>query len=401
VIGDPVRLQQVLINLVNNAIKFTAEGGVDLTCSLLKEENDRAVFLFSVSDTGIGISEENLRNIFEKFKQEDDSVTRVYGGTGLGLAISKQLVGLMGGDLQVESQKGKGSRFFFRVEFATTDVAVLREVNRKIYVDPEALSGKHILVVEDNEFNQFIARSILIKWNTIPDIASNGKEAIEKVRQNKYDLILMDMQMPVMDGLTATRIMRNELQIKTPVIALTAYATSDAIEKALAAGMNGYLAKPFEEETLYCRLLSSFDIPPRYMSDEEASSENNNREPGKPALQYDLTKLLKLLGDDKDEIIDLIEKFIELTPEYSEALFEAFGQNNIEDVARTSHKIKSSLELVASGNLRSNIKLINEYSRNRENLDKLPKLVKYYRENVPVLLSQLGEKAEEMKKEKL
>ncbi|MCX6267527.1 MAG: ATP-binding protein [Bacteroidetes bacterium] len=398
-IGDPVRVQQVLINLVSNAIKFTSEGGVNVSCSLVRKTGDMATFLFEVTDTGIGISEENLQNVFEKFKQEDDSVTRVYGGTGLGLAISRQLVGLMGGNLQVESEKGKGSRFFFTLDFGTTDVAILRDINRKVFMDPEALRGKTILVVEDNEFNQFIARSILLKWNIIPDLASNGKEAIEKVAQNNYDLILMDMQMPVLDGLSATRIIRNELQVTTPVIALTAFATKEAIDKALAAGMNGYLTKPFEEETLFSQLLSTFNIPPQYTTDDEKSSPTQNNPETIEALHYDLTKLSRLLGDDTTEIVELIEKFVELTPEYSSALFIAFEQNNMEEIAKEAHKIKSSLEILASEHLSSNIRLIHEYARTKENLEKLPDLIKYYKENIPVLLRQLSEKAAEMRKE--
>ncbi len=259
VVGDPVRLQQILINLVNNAIKFTSEGGIDLSCSLVNESENRATFIFSVTDSGIGISEENLQNIFEKFKQEDESVTRVYGGTGLGLAISRQLVGLMGGELQVTSRKGIGSRFFFTVVFETTEQTLLNEVSRKIYLDPDALKGKNILVVEDNEFNQFIARSILLKWNTNTDLAANGREAIEKVGEKNYDMILMDMQMPVMDGLTATRILRKEFNIKTPIIALTAFATTEAIGKAMDAGMNDYLTKPFEEGCVgNCRTFTGY-----------------------------------------------------------------------------------------------------------------------------------------------
>ncbi len=399
VVGDPIRLQQVLINLVNNAIKFTSDGGVNLSCTLIRETGDRATFLFSVSDSGIGISEENLQTIFEKFKQEDESVTRVYGGTGLGLAISRQLVGLMGGDLRAESQKGKGSRFYFTLEFGTEEVTVLNQMNRKIFIDPEALRGKNILVAEDNEFNQFIARSILEKWNTVADLASNGQEAIGKVKNKKYDLILMDMQMPVMDGLTATRIIRGELDISTPIIALTAFATKEAIDKALDAGMNGYLTKPFEEETLFSQLLSVFGIQPQYISGMEIPLKTTSSATGSRYLQYDLAQLSELFDNDTSEIIDLIEKFVEYTPEYSSALFTAFEQNDIEKVAKAAHKIKSSLELLASRNLRSNIILIHEYASKKENLEKLPKLIKYYRENIPVLLRQLSEKVLEMKTE--
>jgi CheY-like chemotaxis protein len=305
----------------------------------------------------------------------------------------------MGGDLQVESEKGTGSRFFFTLEFGTTDAAVLREMNQKIFLDPQALKGKNILIVEDNEFNQFIARSILEKWNILVDLASNGKEAIEKVKRQHYDLILMDMQMPVMDGLTATRIIRKDLDDTIPIIALTAFATKEAIEKTAASGMNGYITKPFEEENLFSQLLSSFGMMPTYVHDSETGKKPVQQKKPAFVLHYDLDKLSKLLGDDKAEIIDLIEKFIELTPEYSASLLTEYEQNNIENVSKAAHKIKSSIELLASGNLRSNISLIHDYSRKREKLEKLPKLIKYYRENVPVLLRQLAEKVAEMRNE--
>lgn len=396
-LGDPVRIQQVLTNLVNNAIKFTSHGGVDIACELIGNDAGKVSFRFSVTDTGIGISEENLASIFEKFKQEDESVTRMYGGTGLGLAISSQLVGLMGGNLEVESEKGSGSRFFFTLDFKITDVAVLHEANRKIVIDPELLRDKRILVVEDNKFNQFIAKSILEKWNILADIASNGREAIDKIGHQEYNLILMDMQMPVLDGCSATRIIRRELKVETPVIALTAFATKDAIAQALESGMNGYMTKPFEEETLFEQLLASFGITPRYHTEQEAVDRMHPAKRAPKNVHYDLVKVSKLLGDDKAEIIGMIEQFVELTPEYAAAMYSAFEQNNMEELAKAAHKIKSSLEILASGNLRVNIRLIHEYARQKQNLEKLPKLIKYLQENIPVLLKQLEEKADELR----
>ncbi len=399
VMGDPVRLQQILTNLVNNAIKFTSEGGIDLSCTLTGESAGRASFLFSVTDTGIGISEENLGTIFEKFKQEDESVTRMYGGTGLGLAISRQLVNLMGGELAVESEKGRGSRFFFTLDFETRDIAVLQDLNPRVYIDTEILKGKSILVVEDNKFNQFIAKSILEKWNVITDIASNGREAIDKVRQKKYDLILMDMQMPVLDGCSATRLIRQELHVSTPVIALTAFATKDAISRALDSGMNGYMTKPFEEETLFSQLLSAFGIDKQYISEPAGSVQDEPVSSEPESLHYDLGPLSKLLGDSKDEIIEVIEQFIELTPEYAASLFNAYEEADMEEVAKAAHKIKSSLDVIAKEDLRKNIKLIHKYALAGEHLEKLPELMKYLRVRIPVMLRQLGLKADELRRE--
>jgi len=209
----------------------------------------------------------------------------------------------------------------------------------------------------------------------------------------------MDMQMPVMDGCRATQVIRKELHISTPVIALTAYATKDAIAQALDSGMDGYMTKPFEEETLFSQLLSTFGIQPEYVSDEEPGSVPEAPGVSLQNVQYDLSKLSKLLGDDKAAIIDMIEQFIELTPEYASAVYSAYAQNNMEELAKAAHKIKSSLEILASGNMRSTIGLINEYARNRENNEKLANLMKYLSENLPVLLNQLSEKVLELKNE--
>ncbi|MEI7661661.1 MAG: response regulator, partial [Bacteroidota bacterium] len=268
-----------------------------------------------------------------------------------------------------------------------------------IFIDPEALKGRSILVVEDNEFNRFIARSILVKWNIRVDMAANGREAIDMVRQKSYDLILMDMQMPELDGYSATTIIRKELGITTKVIALTAFATKEAIDRSYEAGMNGYITKPFEEETLFATLLSAFDIPPRYVTDQAEHFPAAATRVARHEVHYDLDKLSTLLDGDQAEIIDLIEKFIEVTPGFSDSLLRAFDQNNIDGIAKAAHKIKSSIDLLASGNLRSNINLIHDYALTGKNLEKLPKLVKYFRENIPVLLQQLQEKAEELKEE--
>jgi HPt (histidine-containing phosphotransfer) domain-containing protein len=166
----------------------------------------------------------------------------------------------------------------------------------------------------------------------------------------------------------------------------------------MQAGMNGYLTKPFEEETLFSQLLSSFGISPRFISDSEPSVAAVHPDATTRELLYDLSNLSDILGGDKAEIIGLIGKFIELTPEYSAELLKAYDQNNIEEVAKAAHKIKSSLELLATGNLRSNISLVHEYARKKEHLDKLPRLMKYYQTSIPKLISQLSEKIDEMKK---
>jgi PAS domain S-box-containing protein len=266
-VGDPLRLQQVLTNLVSNAIKFTREGGVELQCRVHTLSADKVNIHFSITDTGIGISKENLGTIFEKFRQEDNSVTRNYGGTGLGLAISQQLVNLMGGTIQVDSEKGKGSTFSFFLDFAITDEAVLKKDKQRVKIESGILKGKRLLIVEDNEFNQFIAQAIIEKWGARSDLAANGQEAVAQLWLVDYDLVLMDLQMPVMDGITAASVIRGELNKTVPIIALTANVTSEAIQRVYQSGMNDYVSKPFQEEELYVKVLKALKIEPHYLGD--------------------------------------------------------------------------------------------------------------------------------------
>ena len=260
--GDSARLQQVLVNLVNNAIKFTTEGSVELSCSLVSERDNINHVKFCVSDTGIGISDSSILKIFDSFKQEDESITRNYGGTGLGLAISKQLINLMGGDIKVESKKGVGSKFYFTIALPTgknKNIEMNSETSKTTQV---TLQGIKILVVEDNKFNQLIARSLLEKWLATVHIAENGQKAVEILGTETFDLILMDLQMPVMDGLTAAGIIRTQMNINTPILALTANVLKGVIEKCLEAGMNGYISKPFIPDAILAKILEVLKLDP-------------------------------------------------------------------------------------------------------------------------------------------
>lgn len=388
-VGDPVRIQQILTNLVSNAIKFTHTGGVEMSAQLIKLSVNKASLLFAVTDTGIGISEENLKNIFERFRQEDESVTRVYGGTGLGLAISKQLVELMAGELQVESEKGKGSRFFFTLEFQTTDETVLQQVPEKVKIVPRRLENKKILIVEDNEFNQFIVKSIIEKWGATTEIAENGVIAVERLRQTNYDIVLMDMQMPVMDGVTATRIIRDEISKGVPIIALTANVTKEAIQRAYDVGMNEYITKPFNEEDLYIKLLKAVGIVPEFIVKGADSSDSVSSDIQTEEIHFDLTKLSRFLGNNEEQVHLMIDKFLQYIPEYYQALLQAYKEDDFEEIVLTSHKIKSSLDLIATQSIRDPVTLIHQYSREKQNLNQLPELFKQITTTFPLMISQL------------
>jgi CheY-like chemotaxis protein len=253
--GDPGRLRQVLVNLGGNAVKFTAQGEIVIRASLECEDEETARLRFSVSDTGIGIPANRQDILFTHFSQVDSSTTRKYGGTGLGLAISKQLVELMGGRIGVESKEGKGSTFWFTAAFrkqsARPGSAGEGAVERSYIWPAFSENAKHkirILVAEDNPVNQKVAQAILRKMGIRADVVANGQEAINELRIIPYDLVLMDCQMPEIDGFEATSFIRKEasgvLNPDIPIVAMTASTMQGDRERCIRAGMNDFVAKP-------------------------------------------------------------------------------------------------------------------------------------------------------------
>ena len=250
--GDSLRLGQVITNLVTNAIKFTHKGKININVKLVSKDSNSVAINFAISDTGIGISKEAQTSIFNAFTQATSSITRQFGGTGLGLAISKRLLKLMGSEIILNSVPGEGSTFSFTVHLKS---CIQYEKNTSIRVnDIMDLKGKNILIVEDTEFNIFFATQLLEGWNAETDIAINGLIAVEKAKENKYDLILMDLQMPEMDGYTASEQIR-KFDTITPIIALTASASNDVKEKVMEVGMQDYITKPFNPNEFFQRII--------------------------------------------------------------------------------------------------------------------------------------------------
>ena len=276
-LGDPLRLEQVILNLAGNAIKFTQEGHVLIRAARRSAAADRAALLFEVEDTGIGMTQEQLGLLFTPFTQADTSTTRKFGGTGLGLAISRSLVDLMGGEVWAESLPERGSRFSFTValDLPTDETAcgtaaaeggdardagiALPAAPPPTDADDEAghssLRGVRVLLAEDNEINQMIAVELLARQGIEADVAENGQEALEALRKKRYDLVLMDIQMPEMDGLTATRQIRGDpAYADLPIIAMTAHAMSGDREHSIESGMNDHITKPIDPQLLYATL---------------------------------------------------------------------------------------------------------------------------------------------------
>jgi two-component system, sensor histidine kinase len=252
--GDPTRVSQLLFNLISNAIKFTAKGNIWVKASLYEDKHNTVIVNFVVKDTGIGIEKSSLESIFEPFTQESITTTRQYGGTGLGLAIVKRLLELQGLTMHVISKIGEGSEFSFNMEFPVSTERTKRAGDKYILLqNNEVLNSLRVLIAEDNPVNVLLMKKLLSKWGISPTIAENGERAIEILQFGNFDIILMDLQMPVMNGFDAAKEIRRLPDLKKagiPIIALTAAALTDIREQVLNAGMNDYVSKPFKPEDL-------------------------------------------------------------------------------------------------------------------------------------------------------
>jgi CheY-like chemotaxis protein/HPt (histidine-containing phosphotransfer) domain-containing protein/anti-sigma regulatory factor (Ser/Thr protein kinase) len=332
--GDPYRINQVLMNLLSNSIKFTKRGRVTLQCLLNNNQPQSQQLQIIISDTGKGMDEAYLKNLFNKFSQEDESIARSYGGTGLGMSIVKQLVELMNGTIEVKSKKGEGTKVTIQLSFAKGTESDLPKKDNS-HVEAHILADKKILLVEDNEMNRVVAETILNQYGATISEAVNGVEAVDALRHNNFDIVLMDIQMPVMDGLEATRLIRRELASNIPVIALTANAVKGEMEKCIQAGMNDYLSKPFEEEDLV-RLIAKWLGRETHFGPAKTTVVND-------APLYDLCKLKQITRGDENFITKLLQVFINETMNSVTNLEQAFEQKDIRQVQFLAHRMKSSL----------------------------------------------------------
>ena len=338
-IGDSIRLNQILVNLVGNSIKFTEKGSVSIKIKSLEVAHNRTVLEVKVKDTGVGIPRDMLPKIFERFEQIDNNASRKHYGTGLGLSIVKSLVELEGGTIRVSSIPGDGTEFVFTVVYklpiGKAQPAAVAENNKVKLPQPEIqLSGK-VLLVEDNPVNQKLAGFILKKWNIDYDIATTGLEACEMLKNKTYALVLMDIQMPKMDGYQATKIIRDDMKLRVPIVALTAHAMEDQVDGFTRAGMNGYLTKPFKEEQLYNVLLNFLQNEP--LAKNVISSAKSFTQ------VIDFTEVEKISGGNKLFVKELADIFVsQIQTELSE-LEEALLNADFKKLKSTAHSMKSTV----------------------------------------------------------
>jgi len=370
-VGDPVRLHQIILNLVSNAVKFTTNGKITVRVHLVNEDKEKATIEFSVTDTGIGIAKNKIKTIFENFQQASSGTARLYGGTGLGLAIVKQLVEAQGGSIRVKSKIDEGSTFSFILSFHKTKAEAELETGI-VELDAEIKNIK-VLVVEDMPLNQLLMKTLLDEFGFERDIAANGKIAIEKLQNKSYDIVLMDLQMPEMNGFEATEYIRNKMNSKIPIIALTADVTTVDLAKCKAAGMNDYIAKPVDERLLYSKIVGLVKKPMVIKYDEHEGNGNGQSH----KLKYiDLAYIIRLTKSDSALMMEMISVYLKQTPPLINAMKQSLQDRDWHSLYSAVHKLIPSFSVMGmSPEFENMAKKVQEYASTQQETSGIPNLI--------------------------
>ncbi len=360
-IGNPMHLRQVLINLINNAIKFTQQGFVKLIVNHSSENSDSLPVRFDVIDSGPGISVEKQKEIFNRFKQVDQDITKVYQGSGLGLAISRKLIALQNGKMQLSSSPGMGSAFTITVPLkkAKNDIEKEKHLPEAININ-EAIKKKKILVVDDDENNLLLMEVILKNWGMTPDMATNGKEAIEKIKKKPYDLIFMDIKMPVMDGLQTIQFIRNKMEKpakNTPIVAVSANVLEKDKKLYKTFKVDGYIIKPYTEEQILKQFINLFRENPKKPIQDLKSKQLKKQTTKKP---YDLSDLIDITKADPVLTNKLIMTFIKNAQNNLYLIENNFKKENFPELREIAHKMKASFKHLKIKNVVSMLDIIEE-----------------------------------------
>ena len=381
--GDTLRLQQILFNLIGNSIKFTNKGRIAIDCEVVTKNPFSQEIRISVADTGIGMESSFIDTIFNKFSQEDLAITRKYGGTGLGLTITKELVKLMNGRIEIESKKNEGTIIRLYINFQKGSIQSIGNLN--IENLSTRIDNISILLVEDNYLNRMIAQNTLQYYNCKVTEAENGKEALEILKNEKFDIILMDVQMPQMGGIEATEIIRKELQLSTPIIAFTANAFKTEMDKCKKAGMNDYVTKPFDEdvfiETIAKHTLNKKSLIPNSVAKQTFSSQK----------LYNLASLNKLSRGNNEFVIKMINIFVEQTADTIEKSATAINLNNFVEASQLIHKIKPSIESLGITTLIKQITLLEKLTKETSDKEQILALFNPIKDILEQVIIQLKE----------
>lgn len=368
-VGDPVRLHQIIINLVSNAVKFTNKGKITISSRLINEDDEKVTVQFSVSDTGIGIPENKIERIFENFQQASSGTSRLYGGTGLGLAIVKQLVEAQMGTITVKSKVGEGSTFSFKLDFLKSAAEISPEPGIEEFTGN--LKNVRVLVAEDIPLNQLLMKTLLDDFGFECEIAENGRIAVEKLANKAFSIVLMDLQMPDMNGFEATDYIRNELKSDIPIIALTADVTTVDLAKCRAVGMNDYIAKPVDERLLYGKIVGA--VKKTNSSDglmEEESAQTDK-------FKYtDLGYLIRRTKSNPELMTEMITLYLDQTPVLMSAMKRSMQEKDWKSLYSAVHKLIPSFSIMGiSTNFENMAKRVQEYASTMQQTDGVLDLV--------------------------
>jgi len=391
--GDPTRLSQIINNLVNNAIKFTHKGGVEIGVKLVDTNENCSMIAFSIKDSGIGISQNKLSTIFDMFTQAGDDITRKYGGTGLGLSIAKKLVDLQGGIIKVDSVIDEGTTFTFSMPFDHPDPVEL-EAHHSQSEEPESRidSELRILIVEDNDINRLVINKIMKDWGVKLDNAVNGVDAIDKMKLKDYDIILLDIEMPEMNGYQCIREIRTALpepKCHVSVMAMTAHANKKERDKCIGLGMDDYISKPFDPLDLKQKIVAlskkslgvTCEVEP--IVDEKAPA-------AAPTQKLTNLDYLRELSDNNESFFkDFISLFLNNTPETMAELEKQLSGKNWEGVRQAAHKMKPSLNYLGLKEAQGLAASVEEYALKKENLEKIEGMVSRLKEICNAAYSEL------------
>lgn len=380
-VGDSVRLNQILYNLISNAVKFTPSGSVELKVSPLRRNSNDITFCFEVLDTGIGMTKEQQGKVFDAFSQANSSTTRKFGGTGLGLSIVKKLVELQGGEIRVKSEPEVGTTFSFRLTYP------YKSINESNVIKTDTLgvtnlTGVKILLVEDNPVNQLVATDLLEEVSALVEVANNGLEGLAVFEKGDFDIVLMDMQMPVMDGYEAISNLRAK-GFKTPVIALTAHITEREVEKCMQAGADEYLSKPYKPQDLYSKIAGLLNV-------ENVELALEKREVSEKIISlWDKNHLLEYVGGSEKIMNRILDKIKSELPEDIKVLIEFQKENDNEKLAAVCHKMKPNIQMLGNSKLYNLIVQMELDAKSNDDFEEMP-------ERVGLLIIDLKQLIEEL-----
>lgn len=367
-VGDPIRLSQILINVTSNAIKFTDKGFVTLKVTSEDRQDGNALLKFAIIDTGIGMSQDKVSRVFEAFEQADLSTTRTYGGTGLGLSITKKLIDLHKGNVHVISEEGKGTEVHIDIPYKLGSTENI-QISKPSQVEHVNLSTIQILIADDEVFNRKLITTILKKYGANLKEVENGQEAVSVCSNEKFDLILMDARMPILDGVSASKEIKSKgANQDTPIVALSAAVRDEDLQEYKSAGIEGFVAKPFKESTLIQKIITLLSIEAESTSSTNVNSSKEN--------QLDFSEMKALSGGDRNFYAEMLNTFINGTKDGIEQMKLLAKENKISEISNVAHKISSPCKHFEANNLYNLFKQIeSEGEQNESNLNRMITLI--------------------------